>query len=110
MRTVDWMDEKGRKYRSLVPEDVRDEDAHMGIIVGPPQDIVDILNAPEPYATILHNQLFDRGLFSAKDVQRRTLELDGAVHVAFGSFTSALYETYIRLEKDDKISDNLIMN
>lgn len=58
MDIIEYIDpENGRKYQAYV------DDQGGRIIKGPPEGLVDSLNLPEPFATKLHNVLYDRGIF-----------------------------------------------
>lgn len=105
MRTVDYTDERGRKYRVKLPEGITDEQAELGIPIGPP-DVVDYLEIPEPFATALHNQLFMRGLFTAKDIRASKNALQGAFMAAINADAARVYEAYVSLEKGTAIVDN----
>lgn len=99
MRQVDYKDEKGRYHRVKLPDDAPDDQAPLGVLVGPP-DVVDYLNLPEPFATTLHNQLYHRGLFTAKDIRKRSVELQGAILAALAVDTGRLHEAYVHLENE----------
>ena len=36
MKIIDWQDEKGRTFRSVIPDDTPDDMAQYGVPVGPP--------------------------------------------------------------------------
>jgi hypothetical protein len=59
----------GRMYRVLLPDGANDDEAQMGIIVGPPD--LDSLGLPERMQTELHNRLFLQGVFTLKDTRAR---------------------------------------
>jgi len=71
--------EEGRKYQVLQSEDIPPGGY---IKLGPPEGLVDTLGLPEEIATRLHNILYDRKLFTYKDISR-----PGA---AFGAMQEAL--------------------
>ena len=109
MRIVDWTDERGRKYRVRLPDGAKDEDAPMGILIGPP-DVVDNLGYPEPMATRLHNLLHERGLFNVdivrktpqalQSVLRAALQVD--VHILQDAFVKAGMEIFVSEDGKDK--------
>ena len=105
MRIVNWTDERGRKYKSRIPNGARDEDAHMGILIGPP-NVTDALGYPEPIATRLHNILFDRGLFTAEIVRKSPKALQAAIRAAFTIDVHILMDAYIKAGMELYISDN----
>jgi hypothetical protein len=73
MREAHFETETGERYKVLLPDDAPDEHAEYGIIVGPPP--LDELNLPTEVAVRLNNQLFDRGLFTWREVRQRREEL-----------------------------------
>lgn len=79
MREVKYEDKQGRLWLVRLPDHAPDSDAAMGIIVGPPP--MNELGLPEEIAIRLHNQLYHRGLFTLKDVERRRQEVVGAIQV-----------------------------
>lgn len=102
MRTVDWEDERGRRYRVELPEGASDDEADMGIPVGPP-DIVDALGLPEPLATRLHNQLHRRGLFTLADVRRKQGGLLGALQAALKVDAQIMMQAFIDHHERDPV-------
>lgn len=68
MRTVEWTDANGYKWRSLVRDDDPDEMAKQGILQGPPN--LERLDW-EAVRRDLHNALVNSGLFSWRDVQEK---------------------------------------
>lgn len=99
MRTHDYVDERGRKFRVELPEGVLDEDAQLGVPIGPP-DVVDVLELPEPVATRLHNQLFDRQLWGMKELRRNTPALEAALKKALRIDVQLLHQAYTEYEKE----------
>lgn len=103
MKNVDYKDNRGRWYRVRLPDDATMDQVNIGIPVGPP-DVVDALALPEPYATNLHNQLFMRNLFSANDVRKNAAALQGAIMAAMSADVSSLYQAYVDLETETKLT------
>ena len=99
MRSVDYADDRGRNFRVMLPSDAPDEEAPMGIPIGPP-DVVDHLGLPEPLATRLHNLLHERGIWDLK-----TLSKSGNVLV--GVWQAALRVDVIRLHQAFLESDRM---
>lgn len=92
MEQITHTDEKGRKYQAYSsPTGV--------IIIGPPEGLVDQMGLPEPFATKLHNILFDRGLFNYESVSRQPNILIGALQEALTIDTQRLLEFYFKYEK-----------
>ena len=89
----------GRKYLVEMPESVPDDQAHMGVPLGPPH-IVDNLGYPEPFATVLHNELFARGLWSIKEVDANPNALRGAIQKALRVDIHILMSSYREIEKE----------
>ena len=89
---------KGRKYLVALPEGV--ENINLGIPLGPP-DIMDELGISEPTATRLHNQLFDRKLFTLKDLQRRPNEIQAAIQSALRLDAARIVTAYAEAEKEN---------
>ena len=66
------------------------------IVEGPPEGLVDALELPEPFATRLHNSLYERGLLRYEDIVRRPRELQGAWQEALQMDVQKLTETYFK--------------
>jgi hypothetical protein len=80
----------GRKYRAL-------SDGNGSLIVeGPPEGLVDALNLPEPFATKLHNSLYERGLLRYEDIVKHPRELQGALQEALQLDIQRLTEGYFK--------------
>jgi len=91
LERVIYTDEKGRKFISQVPKGHEDE-AGKGIILGPPD--ISSLNLPEEIETVLHNELFNRGLITLKDVKQRSNELNSALKFALRVNLGKLIDLY----------------
>jgi len=109
VRTTDWEDERGRRYRVRLPEGASDDQADLGIPVGPP-DVVDALGLPEPLATRLHNQLHRRGVFTLADARKHPGNLTGALHSAMKIDAQLLLQAYISHEKRDPVEVSVSAN
>ena len=94
MKKVTYTDERGRKYLVKLADETDDSEAHMGIPIGPP-DIADALGLPEPFATRLHNILFDRQLWSIKEVTKQKNCLVGALQAALQIDVHTLHNAYV---------------
>jgi len=88
---------KGKKYLVALPEGV--ENINLGIPLGPP-DIMGELGIPEPLATRLHNQLFDRGLFSLDDVKKKPNDVQAALQTALRIDAARILTAYAESEKE----------
>lgn len=93
MKVADWEDERGRKYRTKLPDGASNEEAPQGMPVGPP-DVVDHIGLPEPIATRLHNLLHKRELFTIDDVRKRPKVLFGVLQMALKVDVNILMEGY----------------
>lgn len=99
MDRVEWIDSRtGRKYQVL-----RDSAGNQ-IVVGPPEGLVDDLHLPEPFATTLHNILYERGLYNSKAVSRDPRSLIGALQEAMSLDVQKLTEAYFHYEQEEERS------
>ena len=80
-RETSYQDRDGRWWQVLVPTESSEAEAHLGIPIGPPP--LDGLALPEPYATRLHNELFHRRIFSAKQARRHASDISSAIRQVF---------------------------
>jgi len=87
----------GRKYKILLP--TGSENPDLGILVGPP-NFVDELGLPEPFATRLHNQMFNRGLFTLADAQKKSKEIQAALQSALRVDAARIIDAYNQAEKE----------
>lgn len=95
MERTEWIDPRtDRKY--MVMRDGAGND----IIIGPPEGLVDALNLPEPFATTLHNILYNRGLFNSKEVGKDPRALIGALQEAMNLDMQRLTEAFLNYEKE----------
>lgn len=81
LRQATWTDADGRRWRVYLPDGVPEADAVKGIPIGPPP--LESLGLPRAQEVRLHNQLYDRQLFTAQDVKRRRQEVMGAILATF---------------------------
>ncbi len=91
MQTRTITNANGRKQQAHV-------DGEMIIPIGPPLDLVDSLNLPEPFATNLHNALHARGLFNYAAVARNGAALSGALQEVLLIDVQVLTEAFFRYE------------
>jgi hypothetical protein len=104
VKFVDYTDEHGRLYRVKLPDDVPDEQAELGIPVGPP-DVVDELGLPEPFATRLHNELHNRSLWNHREIRRRPGALQGALQAALRTDFQMLSQAYYEFENPQPLEE-----
>lgn len=69
------------------------------VIIGPPEGLVDTLGLPGEIATRLHNILYDRKLFTYRDISRPGAAL-GAVQEAFSVDAQKLAEAFAMFETE----------
>lgn len=80
MRRTKYEDSKGRKFLVEIPDDAPDTHAKMGVPIGPP-DLAP-LQLPMRVEVALNNALFDRGLYTKRELVGRRQELIGALQAA----------------------------
>jgi len=98
MKQVEWEDERGRKFMSKLENHESDEDAPLGIFIGPPE-IVDELGLPEDIATRIHNQLFVRKMWTLRDIEKNPQQLFAVLQSAFSVNTQQIMALYAEYEK-----------
>lgn len=87
----------GRKYTvKFSPEDSQ---PGAFVVVGPPEGIVDELGYPEPFATTLHNILYDRHLFTYQDIAKPGAAV-GAIQEAVQSEAYRLVEAFANMHRE----------
>ena len=65
LKNVSYTDSEGRKKAVLLPEDALEEEAELGIPLGPPN--LESLNLPPEIEIRLNNELFNRGIITPND-------------------------------------------
>lgn len=85
MKSVTYIDQKGRKWRRWLPDTVSEERANLGVPGGPvPLDkLAEEMGMPEEIQTRLHNALFERGIFTKYDAVTRRQDIVGAFTSVF---------------------------
>ena len=96
MQTQTITNPNGRKQQVHV-------DGELIIPIGPPIDIVDALNLPEPFATNLHNALHQRGLINYAAVSRNPNALQGALQEVLMLDVQKLTEIFFRYENPQEV-------
>lgn len=94
METVEHTDPRGRMYKAR-------QEGDLVIIVGPPEGLVDELGLPEPFATKLHNVLYERGVLSYEDVKRAPQNLMGALQEALAIDQQKLSEAFFQYSQEE---------
>lgn len=96
MKLVDYTDESGFKFKMQVPDDAAEDTYKFGTPYGPPD--ISELGLPPQLQLRLHNQLFDRDLFTLKDVQRQRVNVMGAWQAALTTDVESIVQIYARAE------------
>lgn len=81
----------GKKYVVLVEDD--EEDYSRGLVIGPP-DALYKLDLPPDLETRLHNELFNRGLITRRDVMKRPNEVFAAWQSACSADVQSIVSCY----------------
>jgi hypothetical protein len=81
---------EGYKYKVQVPDDAAPELWQYGIIVGPPD--LTSLGLPGEFQQRLHNELFNRGLITRRDVRQQ--DVFGALQAAFKVDAGLIVDLY----------------
>lgn len=92
MRESEYIDSEGRKWCVGLPDDAPDSHAPMGVRIGPPS--LESLGLPKDIEVRLHNELYNRRLFSLADVERRRQDVLGAIMAIFRLDTQKVIELY----------------
>lgn len=77
MREASYTDMQGRQWAVLLPDDVPDSEAFRGLPIGPPP--LELLDLPFAIEVRLHNELFNRRIFTARDARARVHEISAAI-------------------------------
>jgi len=96
MKQASYVDEEGRYHAVMLPNGTGEEDAAKGLPLGPPS--LEALGLPEEVEIRLHNQLFSRRIFTAKDVRKRRVDVFGALQSAFKVDTERIVQIYLAQE------------
>lgn len=94
LREAVYTDEAGRHWAVLLPERAKNTDAARGIPIGPP-DLSDG-GWPLEFEVRLHNELFDRRLWSKKELSQRPNELIAVLQSVFNVDVTSLTNIYFR--------------
>lgn len=93
MRIASYTDDEGRRWAVQLPDGVPDSDAKLGLPLGPPP--LASLGLPKETEIRLHNQLFDRRIFTAKDAKRRRQDVFAALQNAFSVDAGRVIDLYL---------------
>lgn len=82
----------GRLYEAMQEGDHR-------VIVGPPEGVVDAMQWPEPFATNLHNALYQRHIYTFREAQT-SKGIQGALQEALQVDVQKLAEIFLNYETE----------
>ena len=94
MEIVEYIDERGRKYKAIKSGDEI-------MVLGPPEDLMEEIGLSDPFATTLHNILYRRGFLTYEDVINKQNELIGALQEALLVDVQQLSEAFYKLTKEE---------
>ena len=77
LKRTSWIDSDGRKKIVLLPDDTGEENAEMGIPLGPPS--LAELDLPPELEVRLNNELVNRGIITAVDALKNRAEISLAI-------------------------------
>jgi hypothetical protein len=83
----------GYKYRAQVPDDAAEHMWQYGVVVGPPD--LTSLDLPADVQQRLHNELFNRGLITSRDVRRRSQDVFAALQAALKIDAGRITQLYL---------------
>lgn len=92
MKYVTYTDPQGRKWRRRLPDHVGEFQAEMGVPDGPPS--LEDLGLPEEIEIALHNQLFNRGIFTKREAVRQRSEIVNALMAALKLDAQRIVDLY----------------
>lgn len=91
----EFVDSRGRKYAVEAPDDAVDLSNYP--FLGPP-DVVDSLDLPEYFATRLHNILYEKELWSMKEIRKQKGALRGVIQSLYKVDVQTLEYAYQQSE------------
>lgn len=96
MKAVTYIDDKGRKWRRWLPEKESEDRAYMGVPAGPVSldKYAESVGMPEDIQTRLHNELFDREIFTKYDAVKRRNEVINAFTAVFKLDAQAIIDLF----------------
>lgn len=92
MRQVSYEDGEGRKWATMLPDEAPDSDAELGLPLGPPS--LEELGLPLELEVRLHNQLFARRIFTAKEAANGRQQVQGALQAVLKLDILKIIEVY----------------
>jgi hypothetical protein len=97
MKRVGYKGDDGRWFSVLLPDDEPDENAHLGVPIGPP-DVVFPVQLPESFFVRLHNELYFRGVFTSRDAMTRRADVQAAMLAASKASVEMVIQAYMEWE------------
>jgi hypothetical protein len=94
-----YTDSEGRKWAVMLPDEAIAGSESMGLPIGPPS--LEPLGLPLEVEVRLHNQLYERELFTERDVKARRLHVQGAIQAALKVDVEKIVQLYRPPEGDD---------
>lgn len=82
-----------KKYKVIVPDEVPQDMWKYGIVIGPPS--LESLKLPSSIEVRLHNELYNRGFITAKDLRRRMPEVTAALQAALSIDAQTIMQLYV---------------
>lgn len=98
LKRVPYSDSEGKKFMSVLPDDVDDREAARGLLEGPPE--LRALGLPTAVEARLHNELFARGILTARDARRSRQDVIGALMAALRVDAEAIITAYSQNENN----------
>ena len=115
LKRVVYTDLDGRKKIVLLPDTVLEEEAEIGIPVGPPP--LSSLGLPLEIEVRLNNELFNRGIITQTDALRKRLEVMYAIQSVFKVDANRVVALYLgedyrnaRQESPEKLPNTPLPN
>lgn len=94
MRTTEYQHTDGRLFQVLIPDSAPDSDAPYGVVVGPPEHLVERLGLPPDVGVRLHNEFYHRRLFTLRDILNQRESVVSALHRVLALDTERIIEVY----------------
>lgn len=93
MKDVLFTDHLGRKFKVQAPDDLEEKDYKYGVFIGPP--LLCNLGLPVQIEIELHNQLYNRGIFTLRDAKKRRHEVIAALATVLAIQADRILEAYV---------------
>lgn len=83
LELVEYRDKQGRAWRRGLPDGTPASQAAHGVPLGPPS--LKALELPEKVEVRLHNELYNRGIFTLQDAQQNVDQIRSALKAALST-------------------------